>query len=186
MTLPRARGATALLAIDLFSEFTFPDGRELCARLAVIAPVIGRLIRRARKAGVPVIYVNDHGGRWHDSFPDIVRRAGRGRGRAIARAVAPTRRDYFILNPRRSGFLHTPLHMLLSSLHAERIVLTGVTTDMCILATASDAQNREIAVAVPADSCTAIDEARHLQAIAVLRDSIGVDVHPSAALRLPR
>jgi nicotinamidase-related amidase len=182
----KARGAMALLAIDLFSDFTFPDGHQLCDRLRPVAPAIGALIRRARRARVPVVYVNDHGGRWHDSFADIVARAGRGRGRDIARAVAPTRRDYFVLKPRRSGFLHTPLSMLLSSLEVEHLVLTGVATDMCILSTATDAQNRELGLAVPADCCAALDDDRHRQAIGLIRDSLGADVQPSTELRLPR
>ena len=101
--MPR-RPQSALLALDLFSDFRFPDGAALRDQLAAVAPAIGTLLRRARKRGVPVIYVNDHGGRWRDTFPDIVARAGRGRGRAIARLVAPTRRDYFVLKPRRSAY----------------------------------------------------------------------------------
>jgi nicotinamidase-related amidase len=177
------RGPTsALLAIDLFSDFRFPDGAALRDQLAGVAPAIGALIRRARKAGAPVVYVNDHGGRWHDTFPDIVARADRGRGREIVRRVAPTRRDYFVLKPRRSGFLHTPLAMLLSSLGTRRVVLAGLATDMCILATATDAQNRELAIAVAEDCCVALDEHRHRQALGVLRDSVGVEVAPSSAL----
>jgi nicotinamidase-related amidase len=181
----KARRRVAVLAIDLFSDFRFEDGAELCARLTAVAPAIGALLRRARKAGVPVVYVNDHRGRWHDSFADIVARGSRGRGAAIARAVAPTRRDYFVLKPRRSGFLHTPLQILLASLDVERVVLAGVATDMCILATATDAQNRELEVAVPEDCCVALDDQRHRHALALLRDSVGADIQPSTQLRFP-
>lgn len=173
---------SALLAVDLFSDFRFPDGAALRDQLAAVAPAIGTLLRRARRSRVPVVYVNDHGGRWHDTFPDIVARARRGRGRAITRLVAPTRRDYFVLKPRRSAFLHTPLAMLLSSLDVGRIVVAGVATDMCILATATDAQNRELEIAVPADCCAALDEHRHRQALGLLRDSVGADVRVSDEL----
>jgi nicotinamidase-related amidase len=176
--MPR-RPTSALLAIDLFSDFRFPDGVTLRDQLVRVAPAIGALVKRARKSGAPVIYVNDHGGRWHDTFHDIVARASRGRGRDITRRVAPTRRDYFVLKPRRSAFLHTPLSMLLSSLDVHRVVLVGVATDMCILATATDAQNRELAITVPDDCCAALDDRRHQQALGVLRDSVGVDVRPS-------
>jgi nicotinamidase-related amidase len=181
--MPR-RPRSALLAIDLFSDFRFPDGAVLRDQLAAVAPAVGALIKRARKAGAPVIYVNDHSGRWHDTFHDIVARADRGRGRAIVRRVAPTRRDYFVLKPRRSAFLHTPLAMLLSSLDVERVVLVGVATDMCILATATDAQNRELAITVADDCCAALDAHRHHQALGVLRDSVGVDVRSSDDVEL--
>jgi nicotinamidase-related amidase len=147
-------------------------------RLLAITPAISALLRRARRAAFPVIYVNDHGGRWRDAFPDLIARALRGPGADIARRVRPTRKDFHVVKPRRSGFLHTPLSILLSELGIRRVILVGVTTDMCILATAADAQNRKLEVAVPADCCCAVTDARHAQAIAVLRDSVGADVRP--------
>jgi nicotinamidase-related amidase len=174
---------TAVLAIDLVSDFRFDDGLALRDRLRPVAPAIGALLRRARRARVPVIYVNDHAGRWHDTFHDLIARARRGHGADIVRRIAPTRADYHVVKPRRSGFLHTPLSLLLSDLDVHRIVLVGIATDMCILATAADAQNRKIEVAVPADCCCALTDARHAQAIALLRDSIGADVRASDQLR---
>jgi nicotinamidase-related amidase len=174
---------TAVLAIDLVSDFRFDDGLALRDRLRPVAPAIGALLRRARRAKVPVIYVNDHVGRWRDTFHDLVPRARHGHGADIVRRIAPTRADYHVVKPRRSGFLYTPLALLLSDLGAKRIVLVGVSTDMCILATAADAQNRKLEVVVPADCCCALTDARHAQAIALLRDSIGADVRPSDRLR---
>jgi nicotinamidase-related amidase len=184
-SVARASGGTALLALDVFSDFRFVDGAAMCERLRTVAPALGTLIRRARRAEVPVVYVNDHSGHWRATFHDIVARAERGRGGDIARRVKPTRRDYFVLKTRRSGFLHTPLEVLLGVLEVRRVVLAGIATDMCILATATDAQNRELEVAVPHDCTAALTDERHARALALMRDSVGVEVEAAADIALP-
>ena len=58
----------ALLLIDVINDLDFPEADELLRFARPMARKIMRLKRRAKKAGVPVIYVNDNFGRWRSDF----------------------------------------------------------------------------------------------------------------------
>jgi nicotinamidase-related amidase len=51
----------ALLPIDLFQRFDHADGDELLASVRERMPAMRAAIDKARDAGVPVVYCNDHG-----------------------------------------------------------------------------------------------------------------------------
>src|ERR1051325_10943505 len=76
----------ALLLIDVINDFDFPEGDELLELAMPVGRNIAELKRRAKAAGIPVIYVNDNFGRWQSDFKKIVgpglRDAGRGEGGA--------------------------------------------------------------------------------------------------------
>jgi nicotinamidase-related amidase len=162
---------TAVLVIDLISDFDFEDGERLARVASRLAKPVARLTQRARKHGVPVIYVNDNHGRWRSDHQELLRRCLRpgSRGKRIVEALAPSEQDYFILKPKHSGFFATPLMALLEHLETRKLVLTGVTTEQCILFTAMDAYVREYELAVPSDGVGGLrlsaPALRHIQAI---------------------
>ncbi len=155
---PAMAPTAALLLIDLFSLFDFPQGRRL-APLAVRAAEQAARLRAAFDARrLPVIYANDNFGDWQRDFPQLVD-ACRQRGGASARIaaeLAPRPGDYFILKPKHSAFLATPLPVLLAKLGVRRLVLAGMALDACVLATALDANSREYATVVAADASAAL------------------------------
>ncbi len=142
---------TCLLLIDVMNDFTFPRGDELLERARHIGAPIASLKKRARAAGVPCIYVNDNFGRWRSNFDQIVERALRpeSRGRSFVELLLPEKEDYFVLKPKHSGFYQTPLDLLLKHLGTERLIITGVSTNSCVLFTANDAYMRDLALAIP-------------------------------------
>src|SRR5688572_17277770 len=138
----RARGGrTALLILDMISEFEFPDGRRLVRPATRAAKHILDLKRRM---GAPVIYVNDAPRPWESDPGEYVARCMKPQalGRAVAELLAPDRKDFFLFKPRHSAFYDTPLDSLLARLEIRRIVLTGVTAHQCVLFTAMDAHVR--------------------------------------------
>lgn len=147
---------TALLIVDMINPFTFPRAEELFPAAHDAAVRICRLKHGATQAGIPVIYINDNLGTWRHDFHTLVRqcRDEACRGRAIAELLAPSGDEYFVLKPKHSAFFATPLELLLQSLSVQRLILTGVTGDQCILYTAADAYMREYGLFIPAD-CTA-------------------------------
>jgi nicotinamidase-related amidase len=162
---------TALLILDLISEFTFPDARAVLEGARRPAVAIAKLKMRARAAGAPIIYVNDTAGRWESDPRAFVQRclAPRARGRDVVDLVKPQLdRDYFIFKPKHSAFFGTPLQTLLAQLGVRRLVLTGVTSHQCVLFTAMDAHVREYELIVPADCIGAgrREETRHALFIA--------------------
>jgi nicotinamidase-related amidase len=116
---------------------------------------------------VPVIFINDNFGKWNRDFGGFVDaiRQGSEEGRTITDIIAPVGDDYFILKPQRSAFYATPLDVLLESMEAERLVITGITTDICVLFTAHDAHMRGFEVIVPRDCVAAVESSFHNQAL---------------------
>jgi nicotinamidase-related amidase len=182
------RAATALIVLDLISDYSF-DGGDRIARAALpAARRIARLKARAKAANVPVIYVNDGLGRWRSDFPGLVRHCSRdaSRGAPIVRAIAPAGDDYCVLKPKHSGFYATALETLLDFLGAKRLILTGVSSHQCVLFTANDAYVRDLELSIPRD-CISARNARDTQlALEYFTRVLGADVRVSTALRFGR
>ena len=62
----------ALLIIDVINDLDFPEGEALLEHALPMARQIAALKRRAKEAGIPVIYVNDNFGRWQSNFNNQV------------------------------------------------------------------------------------------------------------------
>ena len=58
----------AILLIDVINDLEFPEGAQLLELALPMARKIAALKKAARKAGVPVVYVNDNFGRWRSNF----------------------------------------------------------------------------------------------------------------------
>lgn len=170
----------ALLLTDFINPFDYPRADELLAETTAILQPLADLLGRAREAEIPVIYVNDNFGRWRSSFAELIAHCEAGPGRDIVRALRPDDHAFFVLKPQRSGFYGTPLELLLQELETERLVLTGIVTEMCVLATASDAALRGYELCVPRDGTASFTADRRDRALRVLADSLGI-ASPAAA-----
>ena len=144
---------TALLLIDVINDLAFKGSEALVEQAELMAARLARLKRRATKAGVPVIYINDNFGQWRSDFRQTVAHctALRSPGRRVSQRLRPTRRDYFVLKPKHSGFFATTLDTLLEALHIRRVIVTGIAGNICVLFTANDAYMRDLKLFVPAD-----------------------------------
>ncbi|MGZ7226722.1 cysteine hydrolase family protein, partial [Streptococcus pyogenes] len=60
------------------------------------------------------------------------------------------------------------------------LVITGVATDSCVLATAQDAHMRGYKVRVPSDAVAAQTAARSKRALALMSESMEIDTRPTA------
>jgi nicotinamidase-related amidase len=153
----------ALLLIDVVNHFEFPRGEELLTQARPIAPRIAELKKRARQAGIPAIYVNDNFGRWRSNFESLLKHCLEEGvpGRSFVEQIAPDEHDYFVLKPKHSGFYQTPLELLLKHLGSERLIITGVSSNSCVLFTANDAYMRDLQLNIPPDciaSCTSHEQ----------------------------
>lgn len=177
---------TALLLIDVINDFEFPRGDELFARALPIAPNIAALKKRACAVQVPVIYVNDNFGRWQSKFDEILQRClgGNVRGRSFVQQLKPDEDDYFVLKPKHSGFYQTPLEVLLKHLGAQRLILTGVSTNSCVLFTANDAYMRDLQLAVPEDCVAACNCQEHDFAMNQIKSMLKADTRPGSEIDL--
>jgi len=177
---------TALLVIDMLSDWRFPDAEPLLAEALLVAPRIAALKASCKAIGIPTVYVNDNQGRWRSDFRTLVQEVMDCAGAAaeICRMLAPETDDYFVLKPKHSGFYETPLNLLLQHLHVRRLLITGVSTERCILMTASDAHMRDFKVACPRD-CVASGQGRHQErTLEHLADTLQMSIDPSDQLDL--
>lgn len=163
-------GPTVLLVIDMIGQWQFPEAPALVREAEAIAPRIARLAERFREAGLPVVYVNDNHGRWRSDLQGIVaasleqatRDAVGQTGAKVTQSLMPTEADFFVLKPCHSAFFATPLHVLLHHLRTKRVVLTGLSADQCVLATAIDASTNGFDAVVARD-CVASPTRRRTQ-----------------------
>ena len=182
-----AGGGMALLVIDMISTWDFEDAEKIVAAAVAIAPHIGALKRRCVRAGVPVVYVNDNRGRWRSEFSELVRISieESRTGAAIAKHLQPGDGDYSVLKPKHSAFYATPLDLLLRHLRVNRLLITGVASDQCIVMSAAEARMRDYDVVVPRDCIADQTPARTARALRHLADAHGIETTPSARVRLP-
>lgn len=181
----RRNSATALLILDMISEFRYPHGERIVRSARKTAPNIARLRERAHAAGAPVIYVNDTAGKWESDQKAFIDRCMQpeSRGREIVQLLAPTPEDYFMFKPRHSAFFGTPLHTLLQRLKIDRLIATGITSHQCVLFTAMDAHVREFEMIIPADCLGAGAAADTKHALYIFSHALMAKVISSRQLR---
>lgn len=181
----RHKSGTALLILDMISEYRYPDGERIVRSAHKAAPNIARLRERAHAAKIPVIYVNDTAGKWESDQKSFVDRCMQpdSRGRKIVQLLAPTPEDYFMFKPRHSAFFGTPLHTLLERLKVGRLIATGITSHQCVLFTAMDAHVREFELIIPSDCIGAGAAADTKHALYILSHGLMAKVSSSRQVR---
>ena len=154
--------SVALILIDVINDMEFKSGVALLRNALPAAKKLSQLKRRAKNAGVPVIYVNDNFGKWRSDFRQQLGHVLEDgvRGEPVAKLLRPDKDDYLVLKAKHSGFYHTQLDLLIDYLQVRTVVLAGFATDMCVLFTASDAYLRDLEIIVPPD-CSASASIEH-------------------------
>jgi nicotinamidase-related amidase len=148
------KGRAAVIALDLISDFAFPDGPRVRRALTARAAAIRRLLARARAGGVPVVYANDNLGAWRSDSAALIARCiePSRKGAALVRSLLPANEDSIVLKPRHSAFFGTPLVALLDHLDVDTLILVGVSAESCVWMTACDAHTRGLKLVVPTDT----------------------------------
>jgi nicotinamidase-related amidase len=179
-------GSLAVLLVDVINDFDFPGAEPLIAAAAEAAPKIQELASRARRARVPVLYVNDNFGHWRSDFRATIERCCEPQrpGAGLVRRLVPEPEDVFVLKPMHSGFFHTPLELVLRELETKRVILCGFAANLCVAFTAFDAHMRGLRVSVPCDTTAANTPELCAQALDQLATSIGADIRAASEIEL--
>jgi nicotinamidase-related amidase len=147
-----------LLLVDVLQTFDHEDGDALLSSFRSRAASLVAAVSAARRSGVPIVYANDDGGRFDGDGPALVARALSGPAGETIALIRPTAGDSFLLKPRYSAFIGTPLELLLRGLEADRILLCGAATEMCVAQTAISAREHDYQVSILAPACACLDE----------------------------
>ena len=180
------RSPVALVLIDVVNDFEYDTGPALLEHALPMADRLAALKQRCQKSRIPVIYVNDNFGKWRSDQRSLIDHCLNDgvRGEPFVRKLLPGEKDYFVLKPKHSGFYSTTLDTLLTYLGVKTLILTGLTTDLCVLFTASDAYLRDLHLVVPPDCVAAPDEGEHEHALRHMERVLDVRLTASEDLDL--
>jgi nicotinamidase-related amidase len=200
-------GATALIVIDMQRDFLLPGGfgeslGNDVDQLLKVVPPLAALIAAAREAGVMVIHTREgHRADLSDCPPAKLRRGAPSKrigdpgkyGRILIRGeyghdivdeLAPIDGELVIDKPGKGAFYATDLDLRLRAAGVTHIVLTGITTDVCVHTTMREANDRGYECLLLEDCTGATDHDNYLAALAMVKMQGGVfgAVAPSEAL----
>jgi nicotinamidase-related amidase len=144
MTTLKERPNTALLVIDVQNGVVGDAYR----RDAVVAN-IGRLVERARREGVPVVWVQ------HSADDELIPGSEDWR---IVPELTPDDAEPLIAKRYGDSFEDTDLETVLAGLGVGRLVVTGAETDACIRSTLHGAFTRGYDATLVSDAHTAGDK----------------------------
>ena len=173
-----------LLLIDLINDFEFVDGDDIYNNLLPQVEAIVNLKKKAKKAGIPVIYVNDNFGKWQSDFRKLLDHCLKEgvKGKKIVEKLQPDEEDYFVLKPKHSAFYSTTLDVLLDYLKARTLIMAGITGNICVLFTANDAFMRDFSLVIPSDCVASESKEENTYALEQMRKLLKADTRPSTEI----
>jgi nicotinamidase-related amidase len=189
---------TVLLVIDMQRDFLLPEGYaaqtglDIAPLVATIRP-IGTLLAVARGAGLLVVHTREgHLPDLSDCPPYKLERSRRANaeigskgplGRLLVRgevghdfveAIRPLAGEIIIDKPGYSAFSHTTLQQVLTKRGIQTLILTGVTTEVCVSSTLRTAVDLGYRCITVSDACASGDPALHKASLAMIDVEGGV------------
>ncbi|RKY62778.1 MAG: cysteine hydrolase [Candidatus Latescibacterota bacterium] len=150
---------TAFVIVDMLNDFVREGAPLEVPKTREVLPNIRRELERARREGMPVVYLCDRHKPDDPEFKVWPPHAVEGtEGAEVVQELAPQEGDLVIPKVSYSGFFRTDLEDRLRELGVEKLIITGCVTNICVLYTSVDALMRGYEVEVLEDCVAALDE----------------------------
>jgi biuret amidohydrolase len=188
---------TALLVIDMQRDFVYPGGfgealgNDTSSLLAAVAP-IQRVLAAAREAGLLVVHTRE--GHRPDLADLAPSKKARGRlasgigdagpmgrilvrgehGHGIVDELAPLPSEPVVDKPGKGSFYATDLDAILNSKGIRYLAVTGVTTEVCVMSTVREANDRGFECLVLSDCVASYFPEFHKTAIEMIKAQGGI------------
>lgn len=170
------QGKQAIILVDFLNDFV--TGALGCERARGIIPQTAKLVKAARSKGIPVIYSNDA------HLKDIDHECKFWGDHAIAGTpgaevipeLAPAAGDYTVPKRRYSGFFQTDMHLLLTELGVESVIMTGLHSHMCVRHTSADAYCYGYKIIVAKDATDSFTEEDYIIGLKYLKEVYNAEI----------
>jgi len=177
---------SAVLVVDVQNDYCRPDGllgkagQPTAAAMAML-PNLQALLTAARAAGAPVIFIRTI----HEAATDSEAwtwRFGGGSGGVCRKGtwgsefteVAPLPDEPVVIKHRYSAFINTRLDSVLHTLKIENLIMTGVSTNICVESTARHGYMLDYHIVFLSDCTAAYSPEEHEGALYNMRTHFGV------------
>lgn len=162
----------AIVITDMIEDFLRPDGPLPIGEEGLkIIPNLQQLAALCHQKALPLVYAND--ALTADDFlfrsrmkPHAIKGTA---GDALIRELRAEPSDFIIHKRRFSAFFETGLDVTLRGWGVDTVVLGGIATEVCVLATAYDGVCHDFEVIVLEDCCASRFRQTHEKVISLLR-----------------
>lgn len=163
----------AVIVVDVQNDYCHSDGAIAKTGVDVSAvnkmmPRLQALLQSAREHGIPVIFLQTNHEKatdsevWLSRFKDGINPiCHTGSWGAEFFEISPLETDIVVKKHRYSGFIHTRLESVLQTLKVETLVMTGVSTNLCVESTARDGFMMDYRIVLMKDACAAFSQEEH-------------------------
>ncbi len=169
-----------IIVLDMINDFVYGSLASKGAKK--IIPTLERLLDVAQENGHPIIFCKDN----HSSAdPEIEVWGKHAMAGDEGSKVIPELSVYEGIEvPKRfyDAFHLTDLHPVLRELSVDKVILTGVSTDICVQHTAAGAFFRGFHIAVVEDCTASMDENTHEDALEYMETMYGAEIVSSKKL----
>ncbi|MFV8325878.1 cysteine hydrolase family protein [Flavobacterium sp. ZS1P14] len=121
------------------------------------------LIAKARKEGIPVIYINagfrknapeiSSNNKFFEAYKDYFQKADPAQSMLLPESIMPLPNDIIMQKRRFGAFEGSELELILRSKNIKHIILCGVSTSGVVLSTVREAADKDYLITVVSDAC---------------------------------